>query len=79
MRDLSVDVLFEQDIEKLKECLPIGERIGIGIPAGKITRWNNVTVIEHYPHHFLARTESGSLESFRWLDLLTVYSWRYLM
>lgn len=79
MRGLNADVLFEQDIEKLKECLPIGERVGIGIPSGKTTRWHDVTVLEHYPHHFLARTDSGALESFRWLDLMTVYSWRYLM
>ena len=42
MRDLNVDILFEQDIEKLKECLSVGERIGIGIPAGKITRWKTL-------------------------------------
>lgn len=66
--------VFVENIARLRENLQIGERIGIGIPAGKITRWKDVTVLYHYPHHFLARTESGSLESFRWLDLLTVYN-----
>ena len=73
------EAVFVEDIERLRENLQIGERIRIGMPIGKHTEWHNTMVIAHYPHHALFRTDAGFLESFRWLDLLTVYIWQYLV
>ena len=72
------EAVFEEDVERLKENLMIGERIRIGMPIGKHTEWHSTMVVAHYPHHALFRTDAGFLESFRWLDLLTVYKWKYL-
>ena len=71
--------VFVEDIERLRENLQIGERIRIGMPIGKHLEWHSTMVIAHYQHHAVFRTESGFLESFRWLDLLTVYKWKYLI
>ena len=71
--------VFIEEIEQLRENLQIGERIRIGMPIGKHTEGHNTMVVAHYPHHAVFRTDSGFLESFRWLDLLTVYRWKYLI
>lgn len=71
--------VFIEEIEQLRENLQIGERIRIGMPIGKHTEWHSTMVVAHYPHHALFRTDEGFLESFRWLDLLTVYRWKYLI
>ena len=78
MQKQLTEAVFEEDVEQLKENLQIGKRIRIGMSVGKHLEWHSTMVIANYPHHILFRTDSGFLESFRWLDLLTAYKWKYL-
>lgn len=66
------------DVVTVRNMYQVGENIEIGIPKSETGKrvFIKVSIIAKYTHHCLCRMSSGLLESFRWLDLVTVYSVR---
>lgn len=73
------DTVYTTDLAAIRDRYQIGETISIGIPGTEAnrTRFVRAWIVQRYKHHVLCRMPSGCLESFRWLDLATIYSVRY--
>ena len=74
------DVVRTTDEATVREYYQIGDTIEIGIPVTENGRIRTVTalIIAKCRHHALCRMPSGYMESFRWLDLATIYSVRFV-